>query len=977
VSTSLPIPHFDHTDLTVTTPHANFGSASKSRTLNRLLVDPYSHAPWRRTAYDMLPAIAHDIGARHVVDFGCRGGRELVAAVDASSLQAVGIDFHQLVTYARKQFPERVWIGCHLTDYEDLETVYRRLCRTDPQLFVAAGVLERLEDPRPLLRTIRRLLGLNRGNLLLIAALDRDTTHGLDFRDLPPDDAHFREWSRDELVQFLESSGFLVEHLRSAAENPDSDGSRPSLLAVRFDAAGYDAFLAHHQLPPSTLEHLTFTTEHPALDHSSGIRAYVEEMEALTSPERVGFCFVGEDPSGRGDQLVPRRRWLLPSTFFPEWRPDREPASAMALQLAEQAIYLYPNLMLVEYQDYLGIGVRVAQGKRAGLFPPSVITKARCHGSTVYEEYATRTWLGMTDLAIAHQEKVSIELADLISVSSEFLRRLYIEYGYELDPQRCQVERYPFLFPPAAPEIEHDSVDTLIFFGRRSWVKGYSTFLQAVARLLRESDGTGIKTVVLLGPPVDTTKAEDDALAEIAAKVKVVEHCLTRGDARQLLRSLAGRAICVLPYQMANAPYTLLEAIGAGCPIVATAVGGLSERIPEPHRSSMLCEPEAGSLAERLANVMAVPATARRVWTRQLFEAFASDQARINEGRASPKLTMMERGTDQPTLGMTVIVPCYKTKSEYLEDMIFGLGQQSRMPDEVIFVDDGSGSGYADQVRTLAEHKLPVPFQVIVRETNGGSAAARNTGLALTCSDVIVNLDSDDIPKNDFLRKYEEYFLRNPAVSAVSTYVDRFDDGCDWMDSSNMQRRNDPIGESAIIGQFHNPLGHASSAFCAQTLKDLDGWDDADHAPPEDRALFVKMLFAGKRIGIIPQAMLIYRRRRGSNTWNAKGNSFLGERKIARSAVVLHPFDRFRLLGALQHAYALERMYARLTKTHAKLLALDLQRRGEQMQLREKHDRLRESYRQLREKHERLRGSYKQLREEHKRMQRETQRPGH
>src|SRR5262245_2734560 len=94
---------------------------------------------------------------------------------------------------------------------------------------------------------------------------------------------------------------------------------------------------------------------------------------------------------------------------------------------------------------------------------------------------------------------------------------------------------------------------------------------------------------------------------------------------------------------------------------------------------------------------------------------------------------------------VAVIVPVYSARylSEALESIFF----QSRLPDEVIVIDDGSPdqgalesalAQFGDRIRLL-------------RQPNQGAGAARNAGILASSAELVALLDADDRWLPDFL----------------------------------------------------------------------------------------------------------------------------------------------------------------------------------------------------------------------------------
>jgi len=90
---------------------------------------------------------------------------------------------------------------------------------------------------------------------------------------------------------------------------------------------------------------------------------------------------------------------------------------------------------------------------------------------------------------------------------------------------------------------------------------------------------------------------------------------------------------------------------------------------------------------------------------------------------------------------ISVILPTYN-RAAFLERAIGSIAGQTRVPDELIVVDDGSTDDTSAVLANLAK-KLPFPMHVL-RQENRGAAAARNLGIAHAHGDLLCFLDSDD-----------------------------------------------------------------------------------------------------------------------------------------------------------------------------------------------------------------------------------------
>ena len=94
---------------------------------------------------------------------------------------------------------------------------------------------------------------------------------------------------------------------------------------------------------------------------------------------------------------------------------------------------------------------------------------------------------------------------------------------------------------------------------------------------------------------------------------------------------------------------------------------------------------------------------------------------------------------------VAVIIPCYKY-GKVVERAIKSVLSQTKMPEEIIVIDDGSPDD-GETERVVKEF----PQVKYIRQTNMGVASARNNGILETKSKYIVCLDADDAIEPEFI----------------------------------------------------------------------------------------------------------------------------------------------------------------------------------------------------------------------------------
>ncbi len=118
------------------------------------------------------------------------------------------------------------------------------------------------------------------------------------------------------------------------------------------------------------------------------------------------------------------------------------------------------------------------------------------------------------------------------------------------------------------------------------------------------------------------------------------------------------------------------------------------------------------------------------------------------------------RQTEPARLSVSVIIPTYN-HAHYVAAAVQSALDQTRVPEEIIVVDDGSTDDTAD---VLAQFDAPVR---VVYQENQGRSAARNRGLDEARGDAIVFLDSDDLLATDSIERRVAVLESSPEVDVV------------------------------------------------------------------------------------------------------------------------------------------------------------------------------------------------------------------
>jgi len=215
---------------------------------------------------------------------------------------------------------------------------------------------------------------------------------------------------------------------------------------------------------------------------------------------------------------------------------------------------------------------------------------------------------------------------------------------------------------------------------------------------------------------------------------------------------------------------------------------------------------------------------------------------------------------------VSIVIPNYNG-AKHIDQCIRSCVSQSYSDIEIIFVDDASTDDSINVVSRISDKRL----KVIRREKNGGTAAARNTGIAATSGEFVAFLDSDDMLTVDSVSRRVKMFVF-PWVGIVSggSYLVDGDKGV-----KHFYRNHDQLRKR--YGTYvHSPTGMIRS-----WLLEMHGGFDERCLLSEDREFWATMLLVHK----IPMIKLVepvayYRRHSTNKLRNATEEERAAETKL-------------------------------------------------------------------------------------------------
>lgn len=248
---------------------------------------------------------------------------------------------------------------------------------------------------------------------------------------------------------------------------------------------------------------------------------------------------------------------------------------------------------------------------------------------------------------------------------------------------------------------------------------------------------------------------------------------------------------------------------------------------------------------------------------------------------------------------LCVVVVCYEM-GELLAETVHSVWSATRVPDEVLIVDDGSADEATRQVvarlqQESAQGRGPL---TLLRQGNRGLAAARNAGLAAARSEFISFLDGDDLIEPGFYELALNLLQREARLGGVAAWAELFGSGVPrgfW---------NAPQPELPLL-LVENTV-FVPCLMRTALLRELGGYDSGQRFNYEDWELSIRLLASGWPIVTLPLYLQQYRVRGDSllRTMTEVQNQMMRERLLARHGPVV---GRFAAETAMLTEYELMR----------------------------------------------------------------------
>jgi glycosyltransferase involved in cell wall biosynthesis/GT2 family glycosyltransferase len=245
---------------------------------------------------------------------------------------------------------------------------------------------------------------------------------------------------------------------------------------------------------------------------------------------------------------------------------------------------------------------------------------------------------------------------------------------------------------------------------------------------------------------------------------------------------------------------TVLEAMAARRPVIGYKWGALPELISDGVNGYLVdfCDVEA--VAKKLCHLCGDlkkirvfgeegRALARRSYTKKVY------------GRKIGKIYERVFSEDGPSVAVSVIIPNYNY-SEYLEERILSIVNQSYSPFEIIFMDDAStDDSVAVAARILREVK--VPYKMLLNKENRGVYRQWMDGIREARGDYVWIAEADDVSDREFLKQLVERVIGRSDIVLAYAQSKKIDGDGNLISKNNLVH-TDALSKSRWCSDYEN-----------------------------------------------------------------------------------------------------------------------------------------------------------------------------
>ncbi len=508
-----------------------------------------------------------------------------------------------------------------------------------------------------------------------------------------------------------------------------------------------------------------------------------------------------------------------------------------------------------------GLAYYTMIGKEMGLFAPSptlvIIAHSPIQWLSESDRFFFRQW---NQVAVAHMEKLSVELADRLVCVSNHIKEWMITRGWKL-PDRVDV------LPPLAPTPRRlradfqvtrtvaEPCDEIVLLAGPEFRDGLGLFCDAVDELAKA--GLPRLKLTAFGPfGQHLGEHTGGMLLRRARRWPFDVQIIPRLQYRDIVEYLSlNRALAVIPSLASETGHWVATCLDSGIPFVATAVGANTELFTAAQRAPQLVEPLPKQLAAKVVSTLKAPSPASSALTPEARRAAWLEFSRTIGGASGCGESRAKPADEEPLVSIVVV---HHDRPQYLMQAIGSIERQSYRNIEVILVDDGSELPESKALLDRLELRFRARKWKILRQENKYLGAARNAGFRESRGEFVLVVDDDNALFRDAVRKFVSA-MQTSGSDICTAFLKVFTGDTVPQSEEQGMIRYLPLGPVLDLGLMANTFGDAN-AIIRRTVFDKIGLQNETYGyTANDWEFYVRAALAGLKQRVIPEPLYWYR----------------------------------------------------------------------------------------------------------------------
>jgi glycosyltransferase involved in cell wall biosynthesis len=201
-------------------------------------------------------------------------------------------------------------------------------------------------------------------------------------------------------------------------------------------------------------------------------------------------------------------------------------------------------------------------------------------------------------------------------------------------------------------------------------------------------------------------------------------------------------------------------------------------------------------------------------------------------------------------LKVSIVLPVYNAE-RFLLEAVSSLLNQTHNNIEIICIDDASTDGSYELLKNIDDPR----FKLFKNDLNKGVIFTRTKAYSLCTGDFVANMDADDISSPTRLFTQLKFFLDNPKIDVVGTFVKTIDEEGKYIGEWTPPKEHNLICASLL---FESAMANPTIMFRVKVLE-KQGYHDPKCVSVEDYEMLTRLALRGYKFANIDQYLLNYR----------------------------------------------------------------------------------------------------------------------